>query len=97
MAAFVCFEIKVLFNDDERVKHPDVSAHCEAVSQAADSYEITRARWIVLDLLPEPVDVYHDRVFVDNGFAPYYAVYHVLREDMIHIVDEQFDHRVLFG
>ena len=69
-----------------------VLADGETVSETANGDQITRIRRIVFDLLPQPVDVYHDRVLVDNGLAPDDTVDHVLRENMVNVVDEQLDH-----
>ncbi len=49
----------------------------EAVSQSADRDKVTRIGRIVLDFLPEPVDVNHDGILIYDGFAPDDAVDHV--------------------
>ena len=53
-------------------------ADSEPVSQTAYRNEITRVRRVILYLLSEPVDIYHDGILVDYGVASYNAVDHGL-------------------
>ena len=48
------------------------------VGCASDGLDVSGLSGIVLYLLPEAVDVYHDGIFVDNGLSPDKVVDHVL-------------------
>lgn len=53
-------------------------------------------RGILLDFLPEAVNVYHDGIFIDDGLAPDHLIEHVPGENPVHVVQKQFHHGVFF-
>ena len=73
------------------------AAYGKSVAEAPDREEVFRCRRIVLYLLAQPVDIYHDGVFVDYGLSPDNAVDHIFREDVVYVIDEEFHHGVLLG
>ena len=52
---------------------------------------------VVFNFLPKAVNIYHDRILVDDGVAPDHLIDHILGENAVDVVQEELHHRILLG
>ena len=71
--------------------------HHKTIAQAPDGLDIPGFGGILLNFLPEAVDIDHDGIFIDDRLPPKHAVEHILGKNTIYIVHEQLHHGVFLG
>ena len=75
----------------------DLPGNHEPVTQSANCLNIFGFARIILDFLPQTVDVNHNGVFIDDRLAPDHFVDHILWENTVDVVDKQLHHGVFLG
>lgn len=79
-------------------KTPDrYSSKHKPIPQAPDGLDIFGLAGIIFDFLPQPVDIDHDGVLVNDGLAPHHFIEHIFGEDAVDVIDEQLHQGIFLG